>query len=68
MDFYTKLILTVIAAALSTIALENIVASKADAQTQPVISKVILCDAGNIERCLGITPDGKLPVVVFPDK
>jgi hypothetical protein len=29
---------------------------------------VILCDAGNIERCLGITPDGKLPVVVFPEK
>jgi hypothetical protein len=66
MDFYTKVILTIIAAALSTMALQNVVATKADAQT--FVGKVVLCDAGNPDRCLGITPDGKVPVIIYPEK
>lgn len=67
MDFYTKIVLTVIAGALSVIALQNFGAIPARAQAPaPGVSKVALCDITHASRCVGITDDGKLTVLSSP--
>lgn len=67
MDLYAKIVFTVIAAALSVIALQQIGAIPAQAQA-PSATKVVICDNDNANRCVGITTDGKLPVESFPPK
>lgn len=65
MDIYTKAVLTVIAVALTLIALQNV---GARAQQSSGLTKVVICDADHTSRCVGITEDGKLPVATFPPK
>jgi hypothetical protein len=61
MDFYTKIVLTVIAGALSVIAWRDLAAAPAEAQT-PALTHVSICDSGNPNRCVGITDKGWLDV------
>lgn len=60
-DFYTKAVLTVIALALSVIALQHSIPS-AFAQSQPI--KVLLCDSTNPNWCADIGKSGGLVVEV----
>jgi hypothetical protein len=60
MDLYTKIVLTVIAGALSAIALQNL-ASSARAQA-PSLTHVVVCDSSNPNRCAGISDKGWLDV------
>ena len=62
---YSKIVISVIAIALSVIALHQIVASPAQAQGA-VATKVLICDPSNVNRCVGLTEDGKLPVLSYP--
>jgi hypothetical protein len=64
-DIYTKAVLTVIAVALTLIALQNV---GAHAQQSSGLTKVVICDSDHASRCVGITEDGKLPTVNFPPK
>jgi hypothetical protein len=65
MDIYTKIVLTVIACALSVIAWHNIAPVPAQAQSQ-LINKVIICDSDNPNRCASISPNGQLDVATHP--
>jgi hypothetical protein len=65
MDLYTKIVLTVIAGALSVIALQELGAIPAQAQT-PAVSKVVICDSGNPNRCVGVSDKGWLDVQTHP--
>lgn len=62
MDLYTKVVLSVIAIALSVIALEDMGAIHARADT-PGITKVLICDSSNTQRCAGISERGELDVL-----
>jgi hypothetical protein len=53
-DFYTKFVLTVIALALSTIALQN---SLTPAYAQSGIQKVVICDAYSPAICASVDHD-----------
>jgi hypothetical protein len=64
MDFYTKAVLTVIAAALSVIAWQNLATAPARADAMPPLTRVAICDPGNSTRCVGITDKGWLDVMV----
>ena len=61
-DSYMKVVLSIIAAALVVISLQNLWSGGAQAQQSPAVSKVVICDAGNPNRCVGITQDGRLSV------
>ena len=61
MDLYAKIVLTVIASALSVIAWKELAAGPAQAQT-PTITKVVICDSSNPNRCVGISDKGWLDV------
>jgi hypothetical protein len=64
MDFYSKVVFTVIAIALSIIAGQRILGSgttQAQAQT-PTIAHVAICDTDNPKRCVGISDKGWLDV------
>jgi hypothetical protein len=65
MDLYTKIVLTVIAGALSVIAWRDLPAGPAQAQT-PTVTHVVICDSGNTNRCAGISDRGQLDVLAYP--
>ena len=65
MDLYTKLVLTVIAAALSALVWQNFGAAPARAET-PTITHVAICDSENFKRCVGINDKGQLEVLTHP--
>ena len=62
MDLYTKIVLTVIAGALSVIAGQNLRPAPVQAQTPPV-TRVVICDPHNSERCVGVADKGWLDVL-----
>lgn len=62
MDLYTKVVLTVIAVTLSVIALKDTGAIRAHADT-PQITRVLICDSSNTQRCAGISDRGELDVL-----
>jgi len=61
-DLYTKIVLTVIAVALSVIAAQNLRPTPVHAQTPPV-TRVVICDPHNSERCVGVADKGWLDVL-----
>lgn len=64
MDLYTKIVLTVIAGALSALVLQHgIDAARADI---PTITHVTICDSANAKRCVGINDKGQLEVFAHP--
>jgi cytoskeletal protein RodZ len=63
MDLYTKIVLTVIAGALSVLAWQNLAGAPAHAQT-PTLTHVAICDTSNPNRCVGINEKGWLDVLV----
>jgi hypothetical protein len=65
MDLYTKIVLSVIACALSVIAWHNIAPVPAQAQS-PLINRVVICDGDNPNRCASISPNGQLDVATHP--
>jgi hypothetical protein len=65
MDIYTKIVLTVIACALSAIAWQDFALAPARAQVPPVI-KAIICDANNPNRCTSTTEKGWFVVETHP--
>lgn len=65
MDTYTKIVLTVIAGALSVIAWQDLNAP-ALAQAAPALTHVVICDSGNANRCAGISDKGWLDVQTHP--
>jgi len=65
MDRYTKLVLTVIAVALSAIAWKDFAAAPAQAQV-PALTRVVICDPNHELRCVGISDKGWLDVRAFP--
>jgi hypothetical protein len=62
MDLYTKIVFTVIAGALSVLAWQNLAAGPAQAQT-PTVTRVVICDSNNPNRCVGVTEKGQLAVL-----
>ena len=56
-DLYTKFVLSVIALALSAIALQNTIPS---AFAQSNIQKVVICDAQDIDKCARVIGSGRL--------
>jgi hypothetical protein len=69
MDLYAKIVFTVIACALSAIAWQDFALAPARAQMDPKlnpITKVIICDAGNFERCGSLNDKGWLVVETHP--
>jgi hypothetical protein len=58
-DLYTKAVLTVIAIALSAIALQH---SLTPAYAQSSIQKVVICDGYLTNLCAGVTTTGALEV------
>ena len=69
MDRYTKTILTIIAAALTTIVLQNVgVAAASGHDTDYRVDKnvvtVLICNglSGSYKKCAGVTDDNKLMV------
>jgi len=67
MDLYTKTVLTLIAAALSVIAWQNLAIPPARADATPSLTRVVICDPGNPNRCVGITDKGWLDVAAHQE-
>jgi hypothetical protein len=65
MDRYTKLVLTVIAVALSVIAWKDFAAIPAWAQDLPP-QRVIICDPEHALRCVSVSENGHFDVRTFP--
>jgi hypothetical protein len=63
-DLYTKIVLTVIAVALTVIAGQTLVglSTPALAQTPQGPMKVVICDSNNQNRCVGVSDKGWLDV------
>jgi hypothetical protein len=67
MDLYTKIILTVIAGALSVIAWQGVAPVPARAQAQaPTLNRVVICDSDHPARCASISDKGQLDVSAHP--
>jgi hypothetical protein len=65
MDLYTKIVLTVIAGALSVLAWRQVGTAYAQADA-PTITHVSICDSANTKRCVGINDKGQLEVFAHP--
>jgi hypothetical protein len=65
MDRYTKVVLTVIAVALSAIAWKDFAPVPAQAQAMP-LQRGVICDPEHVLRCSGISEDGRLDVRTWP--